>query len=121
MKRISVLLCAVTALSLTACNYNNYDRNTAPFQGSVAFEHPDETVVRPKKMKTMTVKRDLTTTEGGTVHTKTVTETITVPEDMSDADDYKKALDIVDPEDNSVNININKSYQDRPHRNKHRY
>ena len=113
MKRISVLLCAVTALSLTACNYNNYDRNTAPFQGSVAFEHPDETVVRPKKMKTMTVKRDLTTTEGGTVHTKTVTETITVPEDVSDADDYKKALRAIDANDNYVEIDLNenKPYQ----------
>ena len=103
MKRISILLCAVATLSLMACNYNNYDRN----------EHPDETVERPKKMKTMTVKRDLTTVEGGTVHTKTVTETITVPEDVSDADDYKKVLRAIDANDNYVEIDINenKTYQ----------
>ena len=113
MKRISILLCAVATLSLMACNYNNYDRNTSPFQGSVAFEHPDETVERPKKMKTMTVKRDLTTVEGGTVHTKTVTETITVPEDVSDADDYKKVLRAIDANDNyfEIDINENKTYQ----------
>ncbi len=114
MKKSTCLLCATAiALSLTACNYNNYDRATSPYRGSIAYQHADETAEPPQKMKTMTVQRDLTTTEGGTVHTRTVTETITIPEDVSDADDYKKAQRAISSDDNYIEIDVNKTYQRR--------
>lgn len=114
MKKSSYLFCATAVvLFLTACNYNNYDRATSPYRGSVAYQHADETVERPKKMKTMTVQRDLTTTEGGTVHTRTITETVTIPEDISDADDYKKAQRAIDSDGNYIEIDVNKTYQYR--------
>ncbi len=110
MKIVSLLCATAMTLSLTACNYNNYDRNTNPYRGAVDFQHYDETVERPKKMKTMTVQRDLTTTEGGTVTTRTVTETVTIPEDVSDADDYKKAQRALDA-DNYIEVDVNKTYK----------
>ncbi len=106
----SLFACAVAALALTACNYNNYDRATSPYRGSVDYQHYDETVERPKKMKTMTVTRDLTTTVGGTVQTRTVTETVTIPEDVSDSEDYKKAQRAINPNDNYLELDINKNY-----------
>ncbi len=112
MKKHLYLFCAAAAvLSMTACNYNHYDRETSPYRGSVDFQHYDETVERPKKMKTMTVQRDLTTTEGGTVHTRTVTETVTIPEDVSDAEDYKKAQRAINSDNNYMEIDINRTYQ----------
>jgi hypothetical protein len=110
MKKCVYLLCAISCVALAACNYNNYDRNS-PYRGSVEFEHPDETVVRPTKTKTMTVKRDLTTTSGGTVHTQTVTETVTIPEDVSDSSDYKKAQRDINPNGHYIEVDVNKTYR----------
>ena len=112
MKKCILLLCAVSCVALSACNYNNYDRNS-PYRGSVEFEHPDETVVRPKKTKTMTVKRDLTTTSGGTVNTRTVTETVTIPEDVSDSGDYRKAQRDIDADIRYIEVDVNKTYKNR--------
>lgn len=112
MKILSLLCATIAAVFLTACNYNNYDRNSSPYRGSIDYQHYDETVERPKKMKTMTVQRDLTTTEGGTVTTRTVTETVTIPEDISDADDYKKAQRALDA-GNYIEVDINKTYQQK--------
>ena len=110
MKKTLCLLCAVSCLSLTACGYNNYDRNS-PYRGGIAYEHPDETVVRPQKTKTMTIKRDLTTTDGGTINTRTVTETVTIPEDVSDSEDYKKVQRDLNPDRNYIEVDVNKTYQ----------
>ncbi len=110
MKKGIYLLCVVSLFSLMACNYNNYDKNS-PYRGSVEFQHPDETVVRPKKTKTMTVKKDLTTTIGGTVTTQTVTETVTIPEDIADSSDYKEAQRAVSADSNYIEIDVNKTYQ----------
>ena len=112
MKKCIYLLCAVSLFSLAACNYNNYDRSS-PYRGSVEFQHPDETVVRPKKTKTMTVKKDLTTTIGGTVTTQTVTETVTIPEDISDSSDYKDAQRAVNSDRNYIEIDVNETYQEK--------
>ena len=106
MKGFLYLCCAATALTLAACNYNNYDRNS-PYRGSVDYTHADETVVR-QKTKTMTITRDLTTSVGGTVQTRTVTETVTIPEDLSDAEDYKKAQRALD-QNNYLEVDINKN------------
>ena len=96
-------------LAVSGCNYNNYDRNS-PYRGQVDFEHPDETVVRPKKMKTMTVKRDLTTTVGGTVQTKTVSETVQVPDDSAEhAEDVTKVQRAINANNNYQEIDINKT------------
>ena len=110
MKNIFYMLCGISAMALVACNYNNYDRNS-PYRGAIDYEHADETVVRPKKTKTMTVKRDLTTTVGGTVTTRTVTETVTIPEDISDSEDYKKAQRDIQGNENYIEIDVNKTYE----------
>ena len=107
MRTSFYITCALVALTLSACNYNNYDQNS-PYRGSVAYQHADETVVRPKKTQTMTVKRDLTTTSGGTVHTRTVTETITVPDDISAAPKVKEAQRALNADDNYYEVNINR-------------
>ena len=52
MKKVFYLLCAASSFALVACNYNNYDRNS-PYRGSIDYTHTDETVVRPKKTKTI--------------------------------------------------------------------
>ena len=109
MKKYFCLLCVASCVALAGCNYNNYDRNS-PYRASVNFEHPDETVVRPKKVKTMIVKKDLTTTSGGTVHTKTLTQTVTIPEDISDSQDFKKAQHDIDA-NNYIEVDINKTYK----------
>lgn len=110
MKNIFYMLCGISAMALVACNYNNYDRSS-PYRGAIDYEHADETVVRPKKTKTMTVKRDLTTTVGGTVTTRTVTETVTIPEDISDSEDYKKAQRDIQGNENYIEIDVNKTYE----------
>ena len=110
MKKIFYLLCAASSFALVACNYNNYDRNS-PYRGSIDYTHSDETVVRPKKTRTMTVQRDLTTTEGGTVKTRTITETVTIPEDISDSEDYKKAQRDIRANGNYLEVDINKTYK----------
>ena len=103
------LLFSLSLLALTACNYNNYDRNS-PYRGQIDFEHSDETVVRPQKMKTMTVKRDLTTTNGGTVQTRTITETVAVPEvSAQNAEDVTKVQRAINADNNYYEININEN------------
>ena len=102
-------LFTLSLLALTACNYNNYDRNS-PYRGQIDFEHYDETVVRPKQMKTMTVKRDLTTTDGGTVRTRTVTETVSVPDDAAQhSEDVTKVQRAVNAGSNYYEVNINET------------
>ena len=103
------LLFSLSLLALTACNYNNYDYNS-PYRGQVEFEHYDETVVRPKQMKTITVKRDLTTTNGGTVTTRTVTETVSVPDDSAqNAEDVTKVQRAINAGSNYYEVNINEN------------
>ena len=100
-------------LAVCGCNYNHYTRDS-PYRGQVDYEHEDETVVRPKKMKTMTVKRDLTTTVGGTVETKTVTETVQVPDDSAEnAEDVTKVQRAINANNNyhEININENRTYK----------
>lgn len=113
MKKIYSVTLASLLLIVAGCNYNHYTRDS-PYRGQINYEHEDETVVRPTKMKTMTVKRDLTTTVGGTVQTKTVTETVQVPDDAAqNAEDVKKVQRAVNANNNyyEVDINENKTYQ----------
>ena len=113
MKKVLSLAVLALLTFTTGCNYNHYTRDS-PYRGQVEFEHADETVVRPKKMKTTTVKRDLTTTVGGTVQTKTVTETVQVPDDsIENVEDVTKVQRAVNANNNyyEVNINENKTYK----------
>lgn len=112
MRRNLYMFCAAVAvLSLTACNYNRYDRNTSPYRGAVDFQHSDETVERPAKMKTMTIQRDLTTTDGGTVRTRIVTETVAIPEEVDDVEDYKKVQRAINADQNYYELDVHKTYQ----------
>ena len=113
MKKFYSITFVALLLLAAGCNYNNYSKDS-PYRGQIDYEHADETVVRPKKMKTMTVKRDLTTTVGGTIQTKTVTETVQVPDDSAqNAEDVKKVQRAVNANNNyyEVDINENKTYQ----------
>jgi len=113
MKPIFSISLTVLLLVVAGCNYNHYTRES-PYRGQIDYEHSDETAVRPQKMKTMTVKRDLTTTVGGTVQTKTVTETVQVPDDSAqNAEDVTKVQRAINANNNyyEVNINKNETYQ----------
>lgn len=109
MKKILLLGLAAVAFVVSGCNYNHYSKDS-PYRGQIDYQHEDETVVRPTKKKTMTVKRDLTTTEGGTVHTKTVTETVVIPDgDVDNADEVKKVQRAINADQNYYEIDINKT------------
>ncbi len=111
MNKILSVSLAILLFATAGCNYNNYSKDS-PYRGQIDYEHADETVVRPKKMKTMTVKRDLTTTVGGTVTTRTVTETVAVPDDAAqNADEVTKVQRAINADDNYYEIDINKTYR----------
>ena len=112
-KSLSLAMCL---LLLCSCNYNHYDRDTDPYRGQIQYQHLDETAQRPTGLRTTTVKRDLTTTEGGTVKTRTVTEEVSVPVYDNNEDNTEvvtKAQRAVNADRNyyEVNINENKTYQ----------